>query len=116
MSEALIASPALVELRRLETVRLTPHASRLTPPRPRLQPCTRPHARLHAPACTPARPSSPAAQPACLHAALLFHPPALSPLQAKEIAETLSRSRNVTYLPSGGGQSLLLSVGQAAAA
>jgi len=54
VSEALIASPALVELRRLET--------------------------------------------------------------AKEIAETLSRSRNVTYLPSGGGQSLLLSVGQAAAA
>ena len=32
---------------------------------------------------------------------------------AKEIADTLSRSRNVTYLPSGGGQSLLLSVGQA---
>jgi len=54
VSEALIASPALVELRRLET--------------------------------------------------------------AKEIADTLSRSRNVTYLPSGGGQSLLLSVGQAAAA
>jgi len=54
VSEALIASPALVELRRLET--------------------------------------------------------------AKEIAETLSRSRNVTYLPSGGGQSLLLSVGQAASA
>jgi len=53
VSEALIASPALVELRRLET--------------------------------------------------------------AKEIADTLSRSRNVTYLPSGGGQSLLLSVGQAAA-
>ena len=51
-----------------------------------------------------------------LHAALLSHPPALSPLQAKEIADTLSRSRNVTYLPSGGGQSLLLSVGQAAAA
>jgi len=54
VSDALVASPALVELRRLET--------------------------------------------------------------AKEIAETLSRSRNVTYLPSGGGQSLLLSVGQAAAA
>jgi len=32
---------------------------------------------------------------------------------AKEIADTLARSRNVTYLPSGGGQSLLLSVGQA---
>lgn len=54
VSDALIASPALVELRRLET--------------------------------------------------------------AKDIAETLSRSRNITYLPSGGGQSLLLSVGQAAAA
>ena len=110
MSEALIASPALVELRRLETVRLTPHAS--TPPPATL------HASMHppAPACTSARPSLPAAQPACLHAALLSHPPALSPLQAKEIADTLSRSRNVTYLPSGGGQSLLLSVGQAAAA
>jgi prohibitin 1 len=35
---------------------------------------------------------------------------------AKEIADTLARSRNVTYLPSGGGQSLLLSVGQANAA
>eukprot|EP00320_Phaeocystis_rex_P003199 CAMPEP_0119070316 /NCGR_PEP_ID=MMETSP1178-20130426/37929_1 /TAXON_ID=33656 /ORGANISM="unid sp, Strain CCMP2000" /LENGTH=279 /DNA_ID=CAMNT_0007052141 /DNA_START=21 /DNA_END=860 /DNA_ORIENTATION=- len=54
VSDALIASPALVELRRLET--------------------------------------------------------------AKEIADTLARSRNVTYLPSGGGQSLLLSVGQAATA
>merc|ERR1719231_34841 len=32
---------------------------------------------------------------------------------AKEIADTLARSRNVTYLPSGGGQSLLLSLGQA---
>jgi hypothetical protein len=51
-----------------------------------------------------------------MHASLPLHPLALSPLQAKEIADTLSRSRNVTYLPSGGGQSLLLSVGQAAAA
>ena len=32
---------------------------------------------------------------------------------AKDIADTLARSRNVTYLPSGGGQSLLLSLGQA---
>ena len=34
--------------------------------------------------------------------------PEPEPRQAKEIAETLSRSRNVTYLPSGGGQRLLL--------
>ena len=86
-----------------------------TPARPRLHPCTRPHARLHAPACTPQLACAPSPA-ACTHASLPFHPPALSPLQAKEIAETLSRSRNVTYLPSGGGQSLLLSVGQAAAA
>merc|ERR1711924_121798 len=33
---------------------------------------------------------------------------------AKDIADTLSRSRNVTYLPSGGGQNLLLSLGSAA--
>lgn len=105
MSEALIASPALVELRRLETVRL--HAPACNPARAHM------HASMH----PPARPSSPA-RPARPHARtpLPFHPPALSPLQAKEIAETLSRSRNVTYLPSGGGQSLLLSVGQAAAA
>jgi len=30
---------------------------------------------------------------------------------AKDIADTLSRSRNVTYLPSGGGQNMLLGLG-----
>jgi len=34
---------------------------------------------------------------------------------AKDIAETLARSRNVTYLPNNGSQSLLLSLGQGAA-
>jgi len=33
---------------------------------------------------------------------------------AKDIAETLARSRNVTYLPSGGGQNMLLGLGNAA--
>jgi prohibitin 1 len=60
------------------------------------------------------------AQAAQLVSDALLASPALVELRrletAKEIAETLSRSRNVTYLPSGGGQSLLLSVGQAAAA
>jgi len=31
---------------------------------------------------------------------------------AKDIAETLSKSRNVTYLPSKGGQQMLLNMGQ----
>jgi len=46
----------------------------------------------------------------------LEHSPALIELRrieaAKDVADSLSRSRNVTYLPSG-GQNLLLSVGQA---
>ena len=68
VSEALIASPALVELRRLETVRLTPHASRLhapacNPARAHMHASMHPHARLHAPARLP--PSPPACMPPC---------------------------------------------------
>jgi len=59
------------------------------------------------------------AEAAKLVSEALIASPALVELRrleaAKDIADTLSRSRNVTYLPSGGGQSLLLSLGQASA-
>jgi len=59
------------------------------------------------------------AEAAKLVSEALIASPALVELRrleaAKDIADTLSRSRNVTDLPSGGGQSLLLSLGQASA-
>jgi len=58
------------------------------------------------------------AEAARLVSEALLTSPALVELRrleaAKDIADTLARSRNVTYLPSGGNQSLLLSLGQAA--
>ena len=52
---------------------------------------------------------------AAVISAALQKSPALVELRrieaAKDIADTLSRSRNVTYLPSGGGQNMLLGLG-----
>ena len=90
------------------TPRLNAHQRPLPSPHPRPQPHPQPNL---------PRGTLSGAQAAQLVSDALMASPALVELRrletAKEIADTLARSRNVTYLPSGGGQSLLLSVGQA---